>query len=116
LEKKITTINLPKPYFEVLDELIRLGLADNYSQAIRRCIEAVDGFFRMVEKQASLLNVDESRVEAVKRSIYIFCGESKARMASLIQGEEKATNKKVKRLLLSLRSLSLSTLFLLLLC
>ena len=47
---KIKTITIGEEHERVLNEIIAMGIADNASQAIRRCIEAVDGFIRAIEE------------------------------------------------------------------
>ena len=76
---KIKTITMGEEHERVLNEIIAMGIADNASQAIRRCIEAVDGYMKTVEEIVKERKLQVELSHLIKYWLDYFISKSRAR-------------------------------------
>ena len=76
---RVKAITIGEEHERVLNEIIAMGIADSASQAIRRCIEAVDGYMRVIEEMAKGMKPEVEPSHLIRYCLDYFISKSKIR-------------------------------------
>ena len=76
---KIKAVTIGEEHVKVLEEIIAMGIADNASQAMRRCIEAIDGYMSTIKEMVEYRKLQVDLNHLIRYCLDYFISKSRIR-------------------------------------